>query len=137
MTFIGAVTHTLHPLFCKCVLLFFDDILVFSRTLKDHAAHLVQVLQLLRHDQWKVKASKCCFGQRQLSYLGHMISDKGVATEPSKVQAVAQWPTPVDVKEVRSFLGLAGYYRRFVRHFGIVAWPMFNLLKKGTLFVWM
>ena len=108
-TFIGAVTDTLHPLLRKCVLLFFDDILVFSRTLKDHAAHLAQVLHLLCRDQWKVKASKCCFGQRQLSYLGHVISDKGVATEPSKVQAVAQWPTPVNVKEVRRFLGLAGY----------------------------
>lgn len=135
-TFNGAMTGTLHPLLRKCVLLFFDDILVFSRTLEDHTVHLSQVFQLLQKDHWKIKESKCCFGQRRLSYLGHVISAEGVAIEPSKIQAVAQWPTPVDAKEVRRFLGLAGYYHRFVRHFGIVARPLFNLLKKGAPFVW-
>ena len=127
---------TFHPLLRDCVLLFFNDILVFSKTWQDHLNHLRQVLQLLHQDQWEVKISKCEFGQQQLSYLGHVISDKGVATEPSKVQAVQSWPTPQDAREVRRFLGLAGYYRRFVRGFGVIARPLFNLLKKGAPFVW-
>ncbi|XP_040244116.3 uncharacterized protein [Aegilops tauschii subsp. strangulata] len=135
-TFNGAVYTTLKPVNRKCVLMFFDDILIFSHTLDEHKEHLRQVLALLRKDQWKVKLSKCAFGQQQLVYLGHVISSKGVATEPSKVKAVVEWPTPINVKEVRGFLGLAGYYRRFIRHFGMLARPMFNLLKKGVPFVW-
>lgn len=127
--FNGALTTTLKLVDRKCVLLFFDDILVFSKTLRDHINHLRQVLQLLHRDQWHVKMSKCEFGQHSLSYLGHVISDQGVSTEPTKIQAVSNWTTPTDVKAVRNFLGLAGYYRRFVRNFGIIARPLFNLLK--------
>lgn len=110
--------------------------LVFSQTLEDHAEHLRQVFELLRRDQWKVKWSKCMFGQQQITYLGHVISAEGVATDLTKIEAVAAWPTPTSVKEVRQFLGLAGYYCRFVRHFGMLACPLFKLLKNGTLFVW-
>ena len=115
---------------------FFNDILIFSRTYAVHIQHLRQVLSLLRKDQWYVKRSKCVFTQREVSYLGHTISCKGVATDQSKVHQVVDWPVPVCVKDVRAFLGLAGYYRRFVRQFGILARPLFNLLKKGTPFVW-
>ena len=76
-TFIGAVTCTLRPLLRECVILFFDDILVFSKTLKQHVEHLRQVLQLLRRDHWQVKQSKCAFGQWQIAYLGHVISEQG------------------------------------------------------------
>lgn len=120
-TFNGAMTVTLHPLMRYCVLVFFDDILVFSKTWSDHLSHLRQVLGLLRRDHWKVKFSKCVFGQQKLLYLGHTISSEGVATEPSKVSAVAEWPSPTSAKDVRRFLGLAGKYRRFVHGFGIVA----------------
>lgn len=118
------------------MLVFFDDILVFSKTLKEHVQHLRQVFELLKRDQWKVKQSKCEFGQQQLSYLGHVISANGVVIDLAKVQAVSNWVTPTDVKGMRSFLGLAGYYRRFVRNFGVIARPLFNLLKKGVPFVW-
>ena len=135
-TFIGAVTTTLKHVNCVCVVSFFDDMLVFSVSLEDHAIHLRQVLGLLRKDSWKAKMSKCVFGQQQISYLGHVISSQGVSTDPTKITEVANWTAPTCTKEVRSFLGLAGYYRRFVRNFGVIARPLFNLLKKGVPFVW-
>lgn len=135
-TFNGAMNTTLHPLLRKCVLVFFDDILVFSKTLEDHKQHLKEVLQLLRRDHSKVKRSKCAFGRQQLTYLGHVVSAQGVATEPTKIQAVQRWTTPANVKEVCSLLGLAGYYRRFVRNFGIIVRSLFQLRKNGVPFVW-
>jgi hypothetical protein len=97
---------------------------------------LEQVFQILRQDQWRVKLSKCSFAKEEVTYLGYVISGAGVVTCPSKVQAVASWPQPQNVKELRSFLGLAGYYRKFVKHFGIIARPLTNLLKKHSVFVW-
>ncbi|CAO2172926.1 unnamed protein product, partial [Urochloa humidicola] len=82
------------------------------------------------------KLSKCSFAQRHISYLGHVISVEGVSTDHSKISAISTWPTPVNAKELCSFLGLAGYYRKFVRHFAIIARPLTSLLKKHTLFVW-
>lgn len=104
-TFQGAMNTTLAPLLRKCVLVFFDDILVYSETFEDHLVHLRLVLQLLSKDQWLVKRSKCKFGQQQLLYLGHVLSPDGIATDPAKVEAVSSWPQPTNVKELRSFLG--------------------------------
>jgi len=80
--------------------------------------------------------SKCHFAQRQLRYLGHVISEDGVATDPDKINVVLQWPVPQSVKALHSFLGLAGYYRRFVKHFGIISKPLMDLLRKGAVYVW-
>jgi hypothetical protein len=135
-TFLKAMNTTLHPVLRKCVLVFFDDILIYSHNFAEHVQHVRLVLELLAKDQWQVKLSKCLFAQRQLRYLGHIISEQGVATDPAKVEAVLSWPAPVSVKELRSFLGLAGYYRRFVRHFSLIAKPLTDLLKKGSIFAW-
>lgn len=80
--------------------------------------------------------SKCAFGQRQIAYLGHVIDERGVSTDPEKIETIRKWPVPRNSKEVRSFLGLAGYYRKFAKHFGIIARPLFSLLKKNHPFVW-
>lgn len=93
-TFLGAMNTTLKPLNRHCVVLFFDDILVYSKTLSDHVQHLTAVLELLRKDQWQVIQSKCSFGQPQIAYLGHVVSAAGVSTDPSKVATISQWPTP-------------------------------------------
>lgn len=133
--FQGAINTTLSPLLRKCVLVFFDDILVYSPTFEAHLEHLRLVLQLLAKDQWVVKLSKCSFAQQSITYLGHVILDEGISTDKAKVEVVNAWPQPQSVKELRSFLGLAGYYRKFVKHFAVMAEPLTNLLKKHTHFV--
>jgi hypothetical protein len=135
-TFQEAMNSTLSPYLRKFVLVFFYDILIYSKTYEDHVQHICLVLELLDKDQWKVKFSKCTFAQREIAYLGHVISEAGVGTDPSKIAAIAHWPSPTNTKELRSFLGLAGYYRKFVRHFGVISKPLTELLKKHTLFVW-
>ena len=94
------------------------------------------MFQALRQHRLKDKFSKCQFAQRKLAFLGHEISAEGVATDASKVQAVKSWEVPKNVKEVRSFLGFVGYYRRHIRDFGIISRSLFDLLKKGAVFVW-
>jgi hypothetical protein len=90
----------------------------------------------LTKDQWKLKFSKCKFAQKPIAYLGHVISAQGLSTDPSKIQAIQNWPQPKNVKKVRGFLGLVGYYRKFVRNFGIIAKPLTSLLCKDIPFVW-
>jgi hypothetical protein len=120
----------------KCVVVFIDDILIYSRSWEEHLVHISQVLQILQQHQFHVKLSKCSFAQKQLNYLGHIVSSKGLATDPSKIAIIKDWPQPQNVKDLRSFLGMVGYYRRFVKQFGLICKPLTNLLTKGTLFVW-
>lgn len=135
-TFQEAMNSTLAPFLRKFVLVFFDDILIYSKSYEEHLVHLQQVFQLLSNHQSKLKLSKCAFAQQSISYLGHVISGAGVATNPEKVTAVSNWPIPSSTRELRGFLGLAGYYRKFVRHFGIIAKPLTELLRKNTIFKW-
>jgi hypothetical protein len=97
---------------------------------------LEQVLLLLQEEQWIVKGTKCSFAKRSIFYLGYVISAAGMATIEDKIQAVANWPTPTNVKQLRSSLGLAGYYRKFVKHVAMISKPLIELLKKIQLFVW-
>ncbi|CAN6338981.1 unnamed protein product [Urochloa humidicola] len=135
-TFQAIMNHILKPLLRKCVVVFIDDILIYSKSYEEHLQHIQMVFDLLKEHQFKVRLSKCSFAKQELKYLGHVISAQGVSTDPSKLVTVQKWPTPTSVKELRGFLGLAGYYRRFVRNFGMIAKPLTDLLKKGQMFVW-
>jgi hypothetical protein len=124
------------PLLRKCVLVLVDDILVYSPTLVEHVIHPKAVFELLQKNQLFLKRSKCSFALQELDYLGHIIGSNGVATDQTKVQAVKAWPQPKNVKDLRGFLGLTGYYRQFIKHYGILARPLTQLLCKGELFIW-
>ncbi|XP_010424225.1 PREDICTED: uncharacterized protein LOC104709283 [Camelina sativa] len=119
----------------KFVLIFFDDILIYSATKEEHAEHLQAFFQLMEENQLFAKRSKCSFVADKVEYLGHYIEGRGVSTDPSKIAAVADWPIPGSLKQLRGFLGLAGYYRRFIQNFGTIARPLTALTKKDA-FVW-
>jgi hypothetical protein len=120
----------------KFVMVFIDDILIYSKSEAEHAKHLCIVLQRLRDHKLYAKFSKCEFWLDSAKFLGHTSSKDGISVDPSKVQEVMEWKLPKSVHQIRSFLGLAGYYRRFIPDFSIIAKPMTELLKKGVKFVW-
>ena len=120
----------------KFVIVFIDDILVFSKDEASHAIHLRKVLELLRGHVLFAKYSKCHFWEREVRFLGHVINENGIGVDPDKVRAVEEWKRPETVSEIRSFLGLAGYYRRFIEKFSVLAAPLTRLTKKDVKFVW-
>lgn len=120
----------LQPCLRRFVLVFMDDILVYSASPEEHEQHLQVVLTLLRDEKLFVKRSKCSFTCSTLEYLGHIVSSEGVTTGPRKTQAMQQWPRPSSLIELRGFLGLTGYYRKFVRNYAIITRPLTNLLLK-------
>ena len=129
-TFQALMNDVLRAFLRRFVLVFFDDILIYSSSWTDHLRHLRIVLSELRRHQLFVKRSKCAFGESSVAYLGHTISASGVAMDSAKVQAIVDWPVPRSARAVRGFLGLAGYYRKFVHNYGTVAAPLTALLKK-------
>ncbi|KAL0537836.1 hypothetical protein IC582_026825 [Cucumis melo] len=118
------------------VIVFIDDILIYSKTEAEHEEHLRMVLQTLRDNKLYAKFSKYEFWLKQVSFLGHVVSKAGVSVDPAKIEAVTGWTRPSTVSEVRSFLGLAGYYRRFVENFSRIATPLTQLTRKGAPFAW-
>ncbi|KAJ9543867.1 hypothetical protein OSB04_023574 [Centaurea solstitialis] len=134
--FMDLMNRICKPFLDKSVIVFIDDILVYSKGKEEHRVHLAQVLELLRTEKLYTKFSKCEFWLREVQFLGHVVSGDGVKVDPSKVEAVMKWDAPRNPIEVRSFLGLAGYYRRFIKDFSTLASPMTRLTKKNEKFVW-
>jgi hypothetical protein len=134
-TFQSLMNSVLSQFLRKFSLVFFDDILIYSSTMSNHVKHLRAVLEVLKQNQLYAKFSKCTFGQSKIEYLGHLISGEGVATDPAKINIIQSWPRPSNVTQLRSFLGLTGYYRRFIEGYGIICRPLFNALKKDS-FKW-
>ena len=120
----------------KFVVVFIDDILIYSKNEEEHAQHLHIVLQRLREHQLYAKFSKCDFWLKEVPFLDHVISTEGISVDPRKVQDVLDWETPTSVPQICSFLGLAGYYHRFIPELSRIAKPMTELLKKCVKFYW-
>lgn len=131
-TFQATMNAAFRSFLRKFVLIFFDDILVYSVDWQSHLAHLHEVLHILEKHQFFAKFSKCTFGVNKADYLGHIISKEGVAVDPSKITAILEWAIPNNLAALRGFLGLTGYYRRFVRNYALVAGPLTDLLKKDN-----
>ena len=112
--FMNLMNKIFMPYLDKFVIVFIDDILIYSKTKDDHAKHLRIALQVLREHQLYAKFSKCQFWLDKVEFLGHVISKDGIAVDPAKVEAVLEWKSPTNVKEIISFLGMVGYYRRFI-----------------------
>jgi len=134
--FMDYMNRIFHPFLDQFVVIFIDNILIYSKTLEEHEKHLRIVLQILREKKLYAKLPKCEFWLEKVKFLGHVISNKGVLVDLTKVEAVIQWEPQKIVIEIRSFLGLAGYYRRFIEGFSKIALPLTQLTKKGQAFVW-
>ncbi|CAM8894496.1 unnamed protein product [Rhodiola kirilowii] len=134
-TFQAEMNSIFKHLMRRSVLVFFDLILVYSRNWEEHVTHLREVFTILDSNSFFAKPSKCDIARLQLPYLGHIISVNGVSVDPNKIKAVVDWPIPTSVKQLRGFLGLTGYYRRFVQHYALLVAPLTQLLRKDA-FVW-
>lgn len=135
-TFVRLMEEVLGDLRWKCVIVYFDDITVYSKSVEKHLVHLSQVFDRLRAARLQAKASKCTFGTDMISFLGYQVSAAGIQPDPAKVVAIKHFPHPHDVTSVKSFLGLANFYRIFVRGYSNIARPLNGLLCKGVEFTW-
>jgi hypothetical protein len=124
-----------HPFLCHFVLVFFDFILIYSKTWPSHLSHVNQFLHLLSKHQLFLKQSKCTFGASEVEYLGHIVSKDCVYVDPNKIKSMQDWPHPKTLKILRGFLGLTYYYRKFVQNYGKIVAPLTSILKKND-FTW-
>ena len=120
----------------EVLLIYLDDVIVHAKSFQDQLERLRAVFTRLRAAGLKLSPTKCHLFQRSVTFLGHIVSSDGVSTYPEKVAAVRDWPTPMTPKQVRAFLGLCSYYRRFVRGFADTAKPLYRLTEKGSQFMW-
>jgi hypothetical protein len=134
-TFMRVMNQFLQPLIGVCVVVYFDDILIYSKTLEDHVMHLRRVFELLREKKLYANLKKCSFCVNSVTFLGYIVSDEGISMDEEKIRAIMEWPIPKTVGEVRSFHGLATFYRRFVKGFSAIAAPLTDCLKKDN-FEW-
>ena len=134
--FMDLMHRVFQPYLDQFVVVFLDDILIYSQLEKEHEGHLRIILQLLRDNQLYAKFSKCKFWLTEVRFLGHVVSASSVSVDPEKVEAMMSWERPKSAFEIRSFLGLAGYYRRFIEDFSRLATPMNKLTQKEVKFDW-
>ncbi|XP_048611684.1 uncharacterized protein LOC125585979 [Brassica napus] len=135
-TFMRLMNEVLRPYIGKFVVVYFDDILIYSQCLSDHISHVEQVLKALRQEGLFANLQKCVFCTDQLIFLGFVVSSQGLKVDEEKIKAIQDWPTPTTIGHVRSFHGLASFYRRFVKDFSTIAAPMTSVIKKNVSFVW-
>ncbi|KAK1422572.1 hypothetical protein QVD17_17855 [Tagetes erecta] len=134
--FMDLMNRVCKPMLDRFVIVFIDDILIYSRTEKDHAQHVREVLTTLRNEKLYAKFSKCAFWLREVQFLGHVVNAEGILVDSAKIETIMKWSPPKTPTEVRSFLGLAGYYRRFIQDFSKIATPLTKLTRKNYKFEW-
>ena len=128
--------HILRGLEYRFALMYIDDIIIFSNSIDEHLTHLEEVFRRLREANVKLNPKKCSFVKQRIEYLGHVVTPEGIFPDPGKVEVVKNFPTPASLKELKSFLGLANYYRRFIKGFSEIASPLNALTKNGVKFCW-
>ncbi|KAD4585776.1 hypothetical protein E3N88_23377 [Mikania micrantha] len=136
VVFMDLMNRVCKPYLDQFVIVFIDDILIYSKNEKEHKQHLKTVLELLKEERLYAKFSKCEFWLREVQFLGHVINSDGIHVGPAKIEAIKNWDAPTTPTEIRSFLGLAGYYRRFISNFSKIALPLTKLTQKTEPFVW-
>uniref|UniRef100_A0A2N9FAG5 Reverse transcriptase n=1 Tax=Fagus sylvatica TaxID=28930 RepID=A0A2N9FAG5_FAGSY len=135
-TFMRLMNHVLRAFIGRFVVVYFDDILIYSKNLEEHVMHLKSVLEILRKEKLFANLKKCTFCTDKLVFLGFVVSKRGIEVDEEKVKAIQEWPTPTTISQVRSFHGLASFYRRFVRDFSSLATPLTEVIKKNVPFKW-
>ena len=135
-TFIRLMNHVLRPFIGKFMVVYFDDILIYSKSLDEHVLRLREVFIVLQREKLYANLNKCHFCTDHVIFLGFVVSASGVQVDEEKVKAIQEWPTPTSLAQVRSFHGLAGFYRRFVKDFSTIAAPLTEVIKKNVGIPW-
>ena len=134
--FMDLMNRLCMPMLDKSIIVFIDDILIYSKSKEEHADHLREVREVLRKKQLYAKFFKCDFWLQEVQFLGHHISREGIKVDPAKIEAVMSWETPKTPTKIRSFLGLVGYYRRFIQNFSKIAIPLTKFTRRSESYVW-
>ena len=130
------LTRVLSDMLFKYAIVYLDDVLILSRNFNEHLCHLSMLFQKFRQSNLRMNGKKCKFAVDQVKYLGHILSGSGVAVDSSKFNLISGWPTPKTSKQVKSFLGVASYYRRFIARFSQISAPLRELIAKDKAFIW-